>query len=219
MRSCDRFETEALLALEQGKEIDPHFSICPDCLEQRRAYEGLKRTIADVNADAVPRPAWEARVRRAMDAERSMVLRRLVPLAAAAVLVVALIAVLKPPAQPPRSGLQAEIRSGGPGFRGEARPGDILVLGGNLGSFAHAELRVYRNETELVLSCVDELPCIRSRREVQAEFELESPGTYQPALFLSDRPIDPTGTGLDADAEAVLRAGGVVDLPPAVEVR
>ena len=64
MSRCDRFEREALLRLEQGLPLDPHFDTCPDCRDARATYELLENAIVQAGSDLGPRLGWEDRVWR-----------------------------------------------------------------------------------------------------------------------------------------------------------
>jgi hypothetical protein len=214
---CNRFEREGLLALEQGRPLDPHFDACPACRETRAAYERLGTVIAIADDDLEPRPDWQARVwaevaRRDASQRRPWWSGWLVPAGAVAALALVLAARWLTPVAVP--GLTVTVRPGHGFRRGAAvHPGDRLDLLAVTGGADHAELRVYRDDSKIVLRCDEEAPCRRRGRRLEAPLMLPSIGSYQTVLLTSDSAIvPPTGLGLDADAAAALDAGVRVDL-------
>lgn len=224
MTRCDRFEREGLRRLEQGLPLDEHFDTCADCRRARAAYQRLAQELAAAGARYDPPAGWQARVRDAIERHRERSWRGWRPwvLAAAGTAAVALIVALLvvEPGPPPSLALQVEIAAGGAARRGaDAHPGDRLLLRASLSGARHAELRVYRNDADLVLRCATEPPCIRTGDVLEAALALPSPGSYQPLLLASDRPLPAPSAGLDADAGAALEAGATVDLGREVQVR
>lgn len=222
---CDRFEREGLLRLERGEPLDPHFDTCPACRQARADYQRMVRENRALDAEIEPPPGWQARVwgeiGRRQEARKRSRNRLLLwaPAAAAAGLLVALALRLVPLA--PAEGLRVVVEPGESVRRGvEAQPGDRLLLEAQVGEAARAELRIYRNDRELVLRCSTREPCRRRGDVLEAHLVLPSVGTYQPLLLVSDAPIPaPTSGGLDADAEAALETGARVELGDAVRVR
>lgn len=220
---CERFEQEALLLLEQGQPLDEHFSSCPDCLEARAAYDRLRGGLSALGKEDEPSADWQARVWEEIDRRKERRRRWspwwIAPVALAAMAALFLIWI---PGQRP-AGLRIEIEAGTTVRRGaEAKPGDLLRLAATTGGARHSELRVYRNDTELVLRCSDEPPCSRRRGELSASVALDGAGRYQPLLIVSEEPLPApphTASGLDADTDAALNAGAEVELGPRVVVR
>ena len=208
MTGCDRFEKEGLLLLEQGQPLDEHFSTCPGCLAARAAYERLGEQLSRIGEEDEPAPDWQARVWERIEQRQK---RRwsfwwLAPLAAAAM--AAFFLVWLPGRSAP--GLEIEIERGASVRRGtEAQPGDVLRLSATTGGARHAELRVYRNDTELVLRC-PESPC---------SVVLDGIGRYQPLLLFSERPIPPSTSDLESDTAAALDAGAEIEMGPEIAVR
>jgi hypothetical protein len=218
---CGRFEEEGLLLLEQGLPLDEHFATCPDCLADRAAYERLTLEIAALGEEDMPPVGWQSRVWRQLDQRRER--RRpkwlgwLVPAAVAASL--AALFLIRPP-QPRPPSISVEVQAGATVRRGgEAQPGDLLRLTAAAGGSRHAELRVYRNDTELVLRCSTESPCARRGDEMRAAVLLDTVGRYQPLLMRADRPLPSPVSDLEKDTSAALAAGADVRLGSEIVVR
>jgi hypothetical protein len=208
MTPCERFENEALLLLEQGQPLDDHFSSCPDCLAARAAYDRLFERLSKLGEEDEPAADWQARVWERIEERKK---RRwsawwFAPVAAAAMAALFLIWI---PSQKP-VGLEIEIEEGTTVRRGaEAHPGDTLRLTANTGGARHSELRVYRNDTELILRCL-ESPC---------SVVLDGVGRYQPLLLLSGSPLPAPTSDLEIDTGAALDAGARIEMTPEVVVR
>jgi hypothetical protein len=222
MSPCDRFETEAVLLLERGLPLDEHFSACPDCLAAQAFYDRLRQRLAVVGEEDQPPVGWQAGVWGRIEQQRGRRRWRpwwgLVPVALAASLAAVFLVRMPEPAP---VFLKAEIEAGPSVQRGdEAKPGDSLRLTSSTGGAHHAELRVYRNEAELVLSCSTESPCSRKGEDLQATVVLDGIGRYQPLLLFSKNPLPTASTqGLDADTEAALAAGAEIELGKEIVVR
>jgi hypothetical protein len=223
---CDRFETEGLLLLEQGLPLDEHFAACPDCRAAQAAYEQLATEIAALGAGDEPLVGWQARVRERLDQRRERRRPRwtgwrgwMVPIGVGVAASLAVFFLLRPPGPQPVS-LRAEIEAGATVRRGgEAQAGDLLRLTAAAGGARHAELRVYRNDTELVLRCSTERPCSRQGDELRAAVLLDAVGRYQPLLMRGDRPLPPLESDLEKDTSAALAAGADVKLGSEIVVR
>ncbi|HEY7215865.1 MAG TPA: hypothetical protein VIC28_14655 [Thermoanaerobaculia bacterium] len=222
MTRCDRFETEALLALERGLPLDEHFSSCPDCLAARAAYERLGGEISSLGMEDEPPVGWQARVwERIATAQRRRRHRGwwawwVVPAVAAAA---ALLLFIRAPTREP-AGLWVKVEAGKTVRRGvDAQPGDRLDLRASTGGVPHAELRVYRNDSELVLRCSSQPPCARRGDELRATVVLDGIGRYQSLLFLSKSSLPTSASDLETDTSAAFAAGADVELGPEVVVR
>lgn len=227
MNRCGRFEAEGLLLLEQGLPLDEHFATCPDCLAARASYERLRVEIAALGAEDEPPVGWQARVWERLDQRRER--RRpwwpggwrgwLVPVGVGLAASLAALFLIRPPAPRPPS-LRVEVQAG-PTVRrgGEAQPGDLLRLTATTGGARHAELRVYRNDTELVLRCSTERPCSRRGDEVRAAVLLDAVGRYQPLLMRAEIPLPSPVSNLEKDTRAALAAGADVRLGSEIFVR
>jgi hypothetical protein len=223
---CGRFEAEGLLLLEQGLPLDEHFATCPDCLADRAAHERLGAEIAALGAGDEPPVGWQARVWERLDQRRERRRPRwagwrgwIVPAAVGVAASLAALFLIRPPAPRPPS-LRVEVQAGATVRRGgEAQPGDLLRLTASTGGAPHAELRVYRNDTELVLRCSTDLPCARRGEEVRAAVLLDAVGRYQPLLMRAKNPLPAPVSNLDQDTSAALAAGANVLLGSEIVVR
>jgi hypothetical protein len=223
---CDRFEAEGLLLLEQGLPLDEHFVTCPDCLAARDAYEQLFADIATLGAEDEPPVGWQARVWERIDRRRER--RRswwqgwhgwIVPVGVGLAASLAALFLIRPPGPQPPS-LRAEVQAGATVRRGgEAQPGSLLRLTATTGGSRHAELRVYRNDTELVLRCSTDRPCSRQGDELRATVVLDAIGRYQPLLMRADKPLPSPVSDLEKDTSAALAAGADVKLGSEIVVR
>ncbi len=218
--SCQRFEREALERLERGLPLDAHFDTCDDCLEARAAHERLGEEIAALDAGLEPPPGWQARVRARVE-ERAARRRRwflwLAPTGTAVAVAAVLLLWVAPP---PPIGLEVTVLPGDAVRRGpEAQPGDRLQLVASTGDAAFAELRVYRDDVELVLRCSEEPPCVRRGGVLRAEIVLPAIGAYQPMLLLAAALLPAPSGDLDADAGAALAAGAQVELGDEIRAR
>ena len=235
MSGCDRFETEGLLLLEQGLPLDEHFATCPDCLAARAAYERLRAELAGLGAEDEPPVGWEARVWEQLDNPRERRERRerrrprwpgwrgwrpwIVPVGVGLAASLAALLLIRPPGPLPPS-LRAEVEAGATVRRGgEAQPGDLLRLTAATGGARHAELRVYRNDTELVLRCSTGRPCTRRGEELSAAVLLDTVGRYQPLLMRAESPLPPPVSDFEKDTSAALAAGADVKLSAEIVVR
>lgn len=225
MTRCDRFETEGVLRLEQGLPLPEHYETCPDCIAAREAHERLRAGLAALGADDEPPPGWQARVWEKIEERKEQRKRHrgwllwMVPAlaGAAAVLIVLFLLRPTPPAAP---SLVARVESGDTVRRGEeAQPGDLLRLTATTGEAPYAELRVYRNDAEMVLRCSTESPCTRQGQDLTATLVLDGIGRYTPLLLCSKKPLPPGGGDLDTDTREALDAGAEIELGADVDVR
>jgi hypothetical protein len=223
---CDRFETEGLLRLEQGLPLDEHFATCPDCLAARALHARLAAEIAALGAGDEPPVGWEARVWQRLEQRRER--RRpswtgwrgwIVPVGVGVAASLAVFFLLRPHGPQPVS-LRAEVEAGTTVRRGgEAQAGDLLRLTAAVGGARHAEIRVYRNDTELVLRCATDHPCSRRGNELRAAVLLDAVGRYQPLLMRAEKPLPPPVSDLEKDTRAALAAGADVKLGSEIVVR
>ncbi len=222
MSGCDRFEREGLALLERDLPLDEHFENCPDCIAARETYARLRGMLDKSALLETPREGWEERVRSRIAQPELGGRKWIWWLAPAAAVIAAAFLVpwlFQPTAEDPR--LTFEIARGDrPARRGAApHPGDRLILQADTGAPSHAELRVYRDDTELILRCSDSPPCVLRGTRLSATLVLEQLGIFQPVLFTSEQPIPPPAGTFDEDAAAVLSRGGRVVLSEEIRVR
>jgi hypothetical protein len=223
---CDRFETEGLFLLEQGFPLDEHFAACPDCLAARALHERLTAEIAALGAEDEPPAGWQARVWQRLDQRRERRRPRwtgwrgwIVPIGVGVAASLAVFFLIRAPGPQPSS-LRAEVQAGATVRRGgEAQAGDLLRLTAAAGGARHAELRVYRNDTELVLRCSTDRPCSRRGDELRAAVLLDAVGRYQPLLMRGESPLPRPLSNLEKDTSAALAAGADVKLGAEIVVR
>jgi hypothetical protein len=222
---CDRFERERLLEIAEGRPAGDHFADCPDCREAARRHQVLAELLGHSDGRRQPPLGWEqATLAFIHDAERARRRRRralqavgaAVALAAAVVLAFALRPRPAPPS--PELALAVEVTRGSEPMRGDmARLGDRLAVSVRAGAAARLEVRVYRDDRELVARCTTEPPCRRTATGVAAEVVLGNPGRYQVLVVDGRPPPDPPG-GLDRDASQAAQAGGAVLISAPIEV-
>lgn len=209
---CERFENEALLLLEQGQPLDDHFSSCPDCLKARAAYDRLLEQLSKLGEEDEPAADWQARAWERIEERKKRRWWRswIAPVAVAATAAMAALFLIWIPSQRP-AGLQIEIEAGSDVRRGvEAHPGDTLRLTATTGGARHSELRVYRNDTELIRRCPTDDPC---------SVVLDGVGRYQPLLLHSENPLPDPTSDLEKDTGAALEAGAEIEMAPEIVVR
>lgn len=222
MSGCERFGEEQLLQIEQGAPLDPHFASCPDCLAARARYDALKQDLAALRDQFAPPAHWQQAV---LEQARPRVVRRrwldAPTLAAAASVSIALAALLLP--RHPAAAPSLEVRTQAAPQRtlrgAAAQAGDRLLLQASVAGSPQAELRVYRDDTVLVLRCSSAPPCRRDRDGLRAELVLAAPGNYQPLLLLSARALPDAQGSLDSDTAAAFAAGARAILGSEVLVR
>lgn len=226
MTMCDRFETEALLHLEQGLPLDEHFSTCPDCVRARATYERLEQEIATVAEDLRPSTGWQTQVWATVEqrSNRSWYPLRWTAGAAALAATVALVVFVPWRARsPPAPSVQVNIEAqSARTLRGEgAQPGDRLTLAATVGDFTYGELRVYFNDADLLLRCSEEEPpCKVEDGRLEASLPLPWVGSYQSLLILADGPLPELASeGLNADVGKALDAGAQVEFAEEIHVQ
>jgi hypothetical protein len=241
--SCDLFERDGLLQLEQGVELDPHFATCPDCREARRVYAQLGEQIAELDSAIEPSPAWKARVWQRLDQQRrsdsiaALVASRsrdrrpsmgwVTPMAALVTLAIVgwigwtLVSFQgSVPVLSNTATVSAEIYRGQASMRGDdAHPGDQLRTRAIVVGYEHAELRVYFNDKELLAQCSADTTCARQENAISMTTTMRSLGSYRPVLIVSNGSIPAAVAGLDQDAAAAMKAGAIVKASDPIPVR
>jgi hypothetical protein len=231
---CERFEQEFLLRLEEGLPLDPHVETCPECRKLSASYQKIRLELQRDRREE-PRPGWEQRVFAALDAppvatvQRPRRRQRWMAAGIAACAAALCIVVWRAPLSESQLTLTtAVIRGEGAPLRGgAAQPGDRLQMSASLPGARYAELRVYRDDRELVLRCAPSalpqsaqgtLSCARSGDILRAELRLAAIGAYQAYATTSDSPLPPPAPTLAEDSARLLAAGARIALGPAVRV-
>jgi hypothetical protein len=213
--TCDRLERDGLLAdLDRD---DEHVAGCPDCSARREEYRRLTAAIARGDTTHRPHAGWKertlARVRAAQVARR-----RRARLLGGAVLAAAAAALLfffvrRGPAVAPPPRLALRIAEGGGVWRGDAHPGNQLVVSASGGAPRRRELRIYRDGRELLLRCpgAPAPACRPVRGGVEVVWTIPTAGEYQVLWLGASTPLPDTSGSLDHDVRALTAAGGTVE--------
>ncbi len=221
--ACERFTREGLAQLEEGAALDPHFDACVDCGAARRAYAKVVEELARPR-DVAPAPGWEGRVfdQIAARARRRPRVGRMVAVAAALAAAVAAPSLFSkdaPPALPLRLSVEV-LADPSAQLRGQsARPGDRLALRAQVpAAAAHAELRVWRENGELVLRCPGAEGCRREGNQLVGELKLPAVGRYHALVASGPKPLPAALPRFADDAAALLQAGAAVETAEPVDV-
>src|SRR5689334_16146345 len=188
MMECERFEREALMMLERGEPLEPHFETCEDCRRKREIYSELVARLASLGAEDRPPAGYEARILERIASEQdhghpqSTNPRRMWWLASAMIAAALLVTLtmwlvreiestLDPPALQASLTIEVVDADGGPIVRGDgsAKPGDRILVHAVTGNLPHAELRIWRG-SELIERCTDTPPCRPTSGAIEAEF-------------------------------------------------
>ncbi len=216
--TCQRLEQEGMLA-EVGGQLDAHVAECADCRARLVGYQTLASWVA-TGKSAHRAPAGFARrtMERARDEAARRRRRRLAAgTLVAAAAVIALYAVIRPPAPsaPARLALRVEQAEGWRSVPAMLNVGDVIHAEAMRGDAPTFELRVYRSSLTLVQRCPapGDVHC-RGVAGEQLRWRVPSVGTYQVVLLVSERPIPASRGTLEQDVHAATREGARV-----VEVR
>lgn len=227
MATCNRWDTEGLLARERGERLDPHFDTCPDCETARAADAQLAARILDAGAGWSPPGDWEARVFARIAQEKPA--RRfqwwwaLLPTMAAAGLVAALLYPRPPVDRSPGAiTFTVTVIDAAQVLRGEnPKPGDVLsvrIASPDASRSGRLGVRIYRDDRTLVYACGAPETCPRDGEVTTISTRMEAPGAYQ-TLLLSGEAVLPAPAGsLDADVAAARAVGLQVTLGEPVRV-
>jgi hypothetical protein len=226
---CQRFDEEALERIEAGLPLDEHFSSCPDCLKRQEGYRQIAEGLRTLHREE-PRVGWEDRVlSRISEKTRGRAARRRSTLATGSAILVAAAAGWifflrgeRPPSHPTfaavvRPSQIRQLRGGG------VRPGDILELTANRAGVEFAEIRLYRNDSELVFRCPDPgrppergQTCFVRSQLLVSTLPLPSVGVFQPMLVTSKRPLPESSGNFQTDSARLVESGAAVLLGPSV---
>ena len=226
---CQRFDQEALERIEAGLPLDEHFARCPDCLRRQEQYRQIVEGLRTLHRSE-PSPGWEDKVlSRIAENTRARAARRRAVLAAGSALIAAAAAgwifFLRGERAPSQPTLAAIVRPHQAGqLRGQGvRPGDVIELTANRAGLASAEIRLYRNDSEVVFRCPEPThpplrgqTCFVRSRLLVGTVPVPSVGVYQPVLVTSPGTLpEPTGN-LQDDRARLLAAGAGVLLGPSI---
>jgi hypothetical protein len=202
------------LSSSETKALLDHSNRCSACsVAWRMALEMMrqmpapepKRTLAD----------WFAAIRWQWQP---------VAFAAAALVLVAIAVTLSLRLRPSPSlaalHLQLAVLHGTAPLRGDsAHPGDRLALEAEVGTEPYAELRVFREDRQLILQCPPESSsCRREGNRLRAEVVLPAVGRYQSFVVASKQPLPPPAGTLVEDTTQLMRAGARLELGEPIRV-
>src|SRR5262249_62246874 len=116
--------------------------------------------------------------------------------------------------------LDVSVLQGAGGLRGgEAKPGDRLSLVADVGQARYAELRVFREERQLIFRFPPlSSSCQRQAERLEAAAPLPSVGRYQVLLVVSERPLPPPAASFAEDSAALLNFGAKVQVSTPIQV-
>jgi hypothetical protein len=223
--TCDRLERDDLLG-HLGEEMDPHVEQCHVCRATAYGYARLTAALRQQSPRALP-TAWKERTVARIHAERAARRRRRaasvgLSLASAAALILILAPRGGDPPDLPRQLSVRVERSGG--WRGASGPSratrGALLRVSSPGPGDHAELRLYRGASALVVRCPGDAPpaCRRRGDTLEMERALDVVGEYHAIWLESSSPLPQPSGHLDADVIAAERAGARVIDDEAIHV-
>jgi hypothetical protein len=105
-----------------------------------------------------------------------------------------------------------------PGARGEAKPGDDLVVAVTGAPAVSTDVRVYRNDRQLVGRCGDPHPCRRQAGRLILQLPIPAPGRYRALAVTPAGVLLPAAGSYDEDRARLESAGGHAVASPVVEV-
>lgn len=184
------------LSRAQADDFRAHLATCAHC--QGALHGRMQEAMAlDVHHDRRPPGALALRRRRWRAA-----LAAALPVAAAAVAVIALVRPGGAPTHVPPLAVAMAIQPHGPAMRGiqAAHPGDVLHISAT--GALHRAIWVYRNEQTLIAACPGSSGCHAGRDELTLDLTLDARGTYAVVTLGAASPLPrPRGT-LDDDVAA-----------------
>ena len=182
----------------------------------------VRRRVAEVTADE-PDVAATAGERPAARQSEARWRRQFVPLAAAAAVALMLAVLLWRYARevvvPAHSRVIVVTRGVATRGEGLAAPGDLLSLEASQRG-AVVELRVYFNDSEVVLRCSDQAPCVRrGGTSLRRRSRWIAAAAISRCSVVSRTDIPPPTASLDADSGSALDGAARVTLGESIEVR
>lgn len=92
--TCDKFERDGVLSIERGGDLDPHFSVCPECKEAAAKHGKILEALPLATPNVRAPIGWQARVlQKTAEAESRAETRTGMPEAFGLVLAAAMLAV------------------------------------------------------------------------------------------------------------------------------
>jgi len=116
--------------------------------------------------------------------------------------------------------LDVSVLQAAGGLRGgEAKPGDRLSLVADVGNSRYAELRVFREERQLIFRCPPvSSSCHRKTAHLEAQAPLPSVGRYQALLAVSEHPLPAPAGSFAEDSAALLNSGAKLQVSAPIQV-
>lgn len=189
---------------------------------QAEGEDPLERALGELPSPAPPE-GWQAEVFEAIDREERVSTRRrrlysIMPFAAAAIALLSWRRLSPAPEDAPAIGLEV--------VPGEVARGGSVALGDTLRVRARltgaGELRVYRDEGEIVLRCPGDVGCSERReggqRSLLGELRLAAPGRYDVIVVSGGGVLAPAGRFAD-DLRAAQVSGAQITKEPPLNVR
>jgi hypothetical protein len=222
---CNLLEREGLLDRDDDERARAHIEECANCRALWHKHQRVRSAFTELGAAHEPRPDFEARMLAAIARQQAGARGRWqwwgLGLGAAAAAAAAVVFLLMDRSAPQVAELRIEVIAGGAATRTTMHQvGDILDIQATPGGAAHAELRVYRNDTDLVLHCPSaaDARCARQGHALTARLVLGAMGRYQILWLTSDTPLLAPETSLEHDVARAARAGARHELRE-IEVR
>jgi len=226
MRSCNRFETEGLIILQKGGQLDEHFSTCQSCVDAKQKYAALEQFIKAADSTTKPAEGWQQQVLESVGkpnkVEQSFWLKGIAA-GFATIMVIGLLVNQFSSHTPPPGSLEIMIASSDQVYRGtatnnEAKTGDFMELTAypqNLGSL---QIRVYR-DGQLYDSCGATQPCRLNKRTASLRVEMKSQGEYTTLMTESNKEIIFIKNNLDLDVLLAHDLSAEVTVSDSINVR
>lgn len=218
--ACDRFEREGLLRQEQGEPPDAHDDDCETCRSERAVYAELQTAFKQLPNVSAP-AGWQDRVFSSISESSrpaGKVSRWFFGFAAVAAAAVVVWHV-RTPSIGPLAVRQEVVATDASRRSDSAAVGDTIRAVANGGRGQLREIRLYRNDKDLVGRCPStENECIVDGATTELRIKLTSPGRYRSMAVVGPGPIPAPGKSLDDDAREASKAGASVEISAAIDV-
>lgn len=217
---CDRFEREGLLRRESGAPPDAHDDECETCRSERDVYLAIEAAFKALPSIAPPE-GWQERVLSSItEGTRQTGNGVRWFLGAAAVAAAAMVVWhLRTPDMGPLAVRQEVVATDASRRSDSAAVGDTLRALATGGAGQAREIRLYRNERDLVARCPSaESECLIDGKTTELRIKLSAPGRYRSLAIVGPEPIPAPGKSLDEDARDASKAGASVEISVAIDV-